>query len=80
MEKKRADVEKQIIEMIRSGQYPEGSKLPRERDMAQSLGIGRNLLREAIAVLETLGMLEVRKRRAFSSRACRPTKSSGTSR
>lgn len=62
MEKKRADVEKQIIEMIRSGQYPEGSKLPRERDMAQSLGIGRNLLREAIAVLETLGMLEVRKR------------------
>ena len=62
LEKKRADIEKQIIEMIRSGQYPEGSKLPRERDMAQSLGIGRNLLREAIAVLETLGMLEVRKR------------------
>ena len=62
LEKKRADAEKQIIEMIRSCQYPEGSKLPRERDMTQSLGIGRNLLREAIAVLETLGMLEVRKR------------------
>lgn len=62
MEKKRADVEKQIIDMINSGQYPEGSKLPRERDMAESLGIGRNLLREAIAVLETLGLLEVKKR------------------
>lgn len=62
MEKKRTDVEKQIIDMINSGQYPEGSKLPRERDMAESLGIGRNLLREAIAVLETLGLLEVKKR------------------
>jgi len=62
LEKKRADVEKQIIDMINSGKYPEGSKLPRERDMAESLGIGRNLLREAIAVLETLGLLEVKKR------------------
>lgn len=62
MQKKRVDVENQIIGMINSGQFPEGSKLPKERDLAGQLGIGRNLLREAVTVLETLGFLEVRRR------------------
>lgn len=42
---------------ILDGQYPAGSALPGQRDLSESLGISRASLREAISMLEALGML-----------------------
>lgn len=48
--------------MVKNGQFSEGDQLPPERNLALSLEVSRNLLREAIITLEALGILEVRKR------------------
>ena len=37
-----------------------GERLPSEREQAEQLGIGRNSLREALKVLEAMGVLEIR--------------------
>jgi len=59
---KRERVIKEILALIRNDQLLEGNKLPSERNLAESLGVSRVLLREAIVALETLGILEVKKR------------------
>ncbi len=62
MEKKRGELVQQLRKMIAEpGRFPD-SKLPSERELAQSLGVSRNLLREAVITLEALGYLEVRER------------------
>ncbi|MDQ3657210.1 MAG: FadR family transcriptional regulator [Chloroflexota bacterium] len=45
---------------IASGAVAPGHRLPSERDLAQQLGIGRNSVREAIKVLEAIGIVESR--------------------
>jgi GntR family transcriptional regulator, transcriptional repressor for pyruvate dehydrogenase complex len=50
----------QIIEGIRSGKLPPGSVLPSERLLAAQLAVSRGSIREAIRVLEHVGVLEVR--------------------
>lgn len=42
---------------ILDGQYPAGSALPGQRELSESLGISRASLREAISMLEALGLL-----------------------
>jgi GntR family transcriptional regulator, transcriptional repressor for pyruvate dehydrogenase complex len=42
---------------ILDGQYAAGTALPGQRELAESLGISRASLREAISTLEALGML-----------------------
>jgi GntR family transcriptional repressor for pyruvate dehydrogenase complex len=49
----------QLIELIRSGRLAPGTKLPSEREMVKFLGFSRNSYREAIRVLETMGLLHV---------------------
>lgn len=49
-----------IAEMIRSGQYGPGDRLPSERQLAQQLQVSRTSVREALSRLETLGLLEGR--------------------
>ncbi len=44
------------------GSYNVGDKLPAERQLATELGISRNTLREAIAALQLMGIIEVRHR------------------
>lgn len=62
MEKKRAELVRTLTTLIREpGRFPDG-RLPPERELAESLGVSRNLLREAIVTLEALGFLEVRER------------------
>lgn len=47
-----------IFQMIKNGQLIVGSKIPSERDIAETLGIGRNSTREAISILRGMGLIE----------------------
>ncbi|WP_194714613.1 FadR/GntR family transcriptional regulator [Noviherbaspirillum soli] len=50
----------QIRTLIREGNFPMGSRLPPERDLAQQLGVSRPSVREALIALEVEGSVEVR--------------------
>lgn len=50
----------QIAQLIQSGEYPVGSKLPAERDLARQLGVSRPTVREALIALEIQGHVEVK--------------------
>src|SRR6266478_3657647 len=50
----------QIRELIRSGEFVAGSRLPPERDLAKQLGVSRPSVREALIALEVEGLVEVR--------------------
>lgn len=49
-----------ILDLIASGPYREGARLPPDRELAGTLGVSRNTLREALLALEILGILDVR--------------------
>jgi DNA-binding FadR family transcriptional regulator len=50
-----------LLRYILENDLPEGSMLPVERDMLAMLGVARVSLREALRLLETRGILEIRK-------------------
>jgi DNA-binding FadR family transcriptional regulator len=50
----------QIAQLIASGEFPPGSRLPAERELAVSLGVSRTSVREAIISLEMSHLVEVR--------------------
>jgi len=54
-------VENKIIKAVLLGEFPPGSELPPERDLAAKLGVGRPTLREVIQRLERDGWFTVRK-------------------
>ena len=49
-----------IADMIRTGQYAPGDRLPSERKLAEQLQVSRTSVREALGRLETIGLLESR--------------------
>jgi GntR family transcriptional regulator, transcriptional repressor for pyruvate dehydrogenase complex len=49
-----------IKELIISGDFTPGSKLPREQDLAKQLGLSRSSLREAVRALTLVGVLDAR--------------------
>jgi GntR family transcriptional regulator, transcriptional repressor for pyruvate dehydrogenase complex len=51
----------QITDSILEGELKPGDKIPTETEMIQTLGIGRNSVREAIKMLSALGILEIRR-------------------
>lgn len=52
----------QIMEMIeKENRFSVGDKLPNENDLAGELGVSRSTLREAIKILTTNGVLEIRR-------------------
>src|SRR5262249_800106 len=55
------DAIERIRELIASGEWGPGTRLPRENDLAQQLGISRNSLREAVRALSLTRVLEVRQ-------------------
>jgi len=50
-----------IREMILSGRWRPGDRLPREADLALQLGLSRNSLREAVRALSLVRVLDVRQ-------------------
>lgn len=53
-------VAKRLLDYLTSGSIEPGTRLPPERQLAASLGIGRSAVREALAALEILGIVDVR--------------------
>ncbi len=51
---------KQILEMIQN-KYPTGSKLPTERELQEVTGAGRNSIREALKILASRNIVEIRQ-------------------
>jgi len=50
----------QIKELIASGEYKPGDKIPTEMELAKDFGLGRSSIREAIKIFNYLGVLESR--------------------
>jgi GntR family transcriptional regulator, transcriptional repressor for pyruvate dehydrogenase complex len=50
-----------IKDLIRSRQYGPGDRLPSERDLAETLGISRSVVREALRSLVGMGILATRQ-------------------
>lgn len=50
-----------IAARIRSGEIPTGTRLPSEPQLARSLGVSRNTLREAVSVLREQGLISTRQ-------------------
>ncbi|MSQ99616.1 MAG: FadR family transcriptional regulator [Xanthomonadales bacterium] len=51
-----------VGQRIAAGEYAEGATLPVEQDLADSLGVGRNALREAVKVLSGKGLISTAPR------------------
>lgn len=50
-----------LRELIQSGELPPGSQLPPEQQLAAELGVGRNIMREAVRALVAARVLELRR-------------------
>jgi GntR family transcriptional regulator, transcriptional repressor for pyruvate dehydrogenase complex len=53
-------IAEQLRGLIQRGEYPVGSRLPAERELALQLGVSRPSVREALIALEVEGLVEVR--------------------
>ncbi|HKS33736.1 MAG TPA: FCD domain-containing protein [Enterobacteriaceae bacterium] len=51
------DLRRQIV----GGQYPVGSRLPPERNIAETYGVSRTIVREALLMLELQGTVDIRQ-------------------
>ena len=73
MNPKRKDLAFKLLEMIRRGEVVRDGRLPTERELASLLGESRQLIREAVIVLEVWGVLEVRERQGMFVRSFDPS-------
>ncbi|SDQ52319.1 FadR/GntR family transcriptional regulator [Microbacterium sp. cf332] len=55
------DIARHLERLIVAGDLPAGTSLPPERTLAQTLGVSRNALREALTSLTGLGLVERRQ-------------------
>lgn len=58
-------VEERLREYLKEKSFKPGDPLPKEIDLAESLGVSRNVVREALSRLRMLGMIETRKKRGM---------------
>ena len=54
------EVRDRLLDMIRGGTLSPGDALPSERELMDSLGVGRPAIREALQALEHSGLIEIR--------------------
>ena len=55
------EIARKLLEYFLAGQFAPGHRLPSERSLAQTLGVGRSVVREALKSLTLLGIVEVRQ-------------------
>jgi DNA-binding FadR family transcriptional regulator len=60
LKKKSQMAAEMLLEEIKMKQFKVGERLPPERSIAKEMGVSRNTLREAIAALQIIGILEAR--------------------
>ncbi|MCW3480507.1 FCD domain-containing protein [Neisseriaceae bacterium JH1-16] len=73
MSPRRSLVEQAIDRLsarINAGDWPTGTRLPTEPELAEQLGMSRNTVREAVRVLAFAGVLEVRQGDGTYLRSC----------
>lgn len=58
-------VEQRLLEYLKKKSFRPGDALPKEQELADSLGVSRNIVREALSRLKMLGMIESRKKRGM---------------
>lgn len=51
---------RRLLDLFTSGSLAPGTRLPPDRQLAATLGVGRSAVREALAALEILGIVDVR--------------------
>lgn len=51
----------EIIDLIISGEYKAGVKLPNEFELIAQMGVSRNSLREAMKILSAMGIVEIKR-------------------
>jgi DNA-binding FadR family transcriptional regulator len=50
-----------ITGAIVEGRLRPGAQIPTEMELSESMGVGRNSVREAIKILEAMGVLDIRR-------------------
>ncbi|NGM65965.1 FadR/GntR family transcriptional regulator [Sphingobacterium sp. SGR-19] len=58
-------VEVKLIEFLKKKAFQPGDALPKELEMAEALGVSRNVVREGLSRLKMLGLIESRKKRGM---------------
>lgn len=58
-------VEVRLREYLKKKSFKPGDPLPNEMQLAESLGVSRNVVREALSRLRMLGMVETKKKRGM---------------
>lgn len=58
-------VEDRLLNYFKENNLQIGDPIPNEMDLAASLGVARNVLREALSRLKMIGMIESRPRRGM---------------
>ncbi len=56
-----SEVTRRLLDHILSGTVKAGERMPSERKLAEALGVGRAIVRQALKSLTLLGLLEVRQ-------------------
>lgn len=62
----------QIVEMVKSGSLKPGDHIPTERRLCEMFCVGRGSVREAIKIMETMGILERQGKSVVVSKASEP--------
>jgi GntR family transcriptional regulator, transcriptional repressor for pyruvate dehydrogenase complex len=55
-----SSVARRLLDQLTSGRMAPGARLPSERELANSLQVGRSAVRGALAVLDVLGIVNIR--------------------
>lgn len=55
------EIARRVLTLIKDEELKRGEKLPPERDLSESLGVSRPVVREALRALALLGIVEIRQ-------------------
>ena len=58
-------VEEKLLNYLKTNNFSTGDHLPKEMELAEHLGVSRNVVREALSRLRMLGMIESKKRKGM---------------